>query len=413
MPENLFEKIDKQSKTIDSVADKLDGVSINDLYALAKRTWDYKDYQMAQKYYNHISLLRPIDWEAPFCASLCGCMTPESIYLWDRRPKEISAYYQATIEYIQGRAIDDDEKQKQIIEATEIILSVLKEYIRIYAIPDNRENFEKFAPKFKIELQKSFINVIRKIDSIPFTQSEIREKLCLECGEFIEKYCQDDKSISITRDDFEKYILPYNNRITYAEAIYEEPDPEKVKEIKLKGKCYLEYKDKVIEKRYRRKNLIFGIILFLSGGFDIFLLSGSNAFVVALLIGLISIGVSTILLMRGWKPIKQDSLINHRRWRYRLASNGDVVCEEVPSLTRLLSHIFQLFYFFSHIYLFMFALNSIGNEKETIFGIKIIVLALTSLAGWIGTFAFTNLGYASRYEYKEKFIYQGKTYYLD
>ena len=50
MSGNLFEKLNKQSETIDQVAEKLDGVSITDLYALAKRTWDYRDYEMAQKY---------------------------------------------------------------------------------------------------------------------------------------------------------------------------------------------------------------------------------------------------------------------------------------------------------------------------------------------------------------------------
>ena len=90
MPENLFEKVDRQSEKIDLVAGKLEGVSIEELYALAKRTWDYNDYDMAQKYYNHISLLQPLDWKAPYCASLCGCMGPLQVVLWDRRPK--SAY---------------------------------------------------------------------------------------------------------------------------------------------------------------------------------------------------------------------------------------------------------------------------------------------------------------------------------
>ena len=36
MPENVFEKIEKQSETIDEVAKKLDGVSVEDLYALVQ-----------------------------------------------------------------------------------------------------------------------------------------------------------------------------------------------------------------------------------------------------------------------------------------------------------------------------------------------------------------------------------------
>ena len=41
MNDNIFEKIDKQSQTLSEVADKLDGISVEDLYALAKRTWDH------------------------------------------------------------------------------------------------------------------------------------------------------------------------------------------------------------------------------------------------------------------------------------------------------------------------------------------------------------------------------------
>ena len=79
MSNNVFEKIEHQGDTIDQIATKLEGISIQDLYALAKRTWDYKDYEMAQKYYNHISLLNPLDWEAPFYASLCGEMGRDEI----------------------------------------------------------------------------------------------------------------------------------------------------------------------------------------------------------------------------------------------------------------------------------------------------------------------------------------------
>ena len=62
-PQNVFEKLDKQGEQIEDISQRLEGISINDLYALAKRTWDYGDFQTAQKYYNHISLLKPLDWK--------------------------------------------------------------------------------------------------------------------------------------------------------------------------------------------------------------------------------------------------------------------------------------------------------------------------------------------------------------
>ena len=38
-PQNVFEKLDKQSEQIDDIASKLEDVNTNDLYALAKRAW--------------------------------------------------------------------------------------------------------------------------------------------------------------------------------------------------------------------------------------------------------------------------------------------------------------------------------------------------------------------------------------
>ena len=143
MSENLFEKLNKQSETIDQVAEKLDGVSIIDLYALAKRTWDYRDYEMAQKYYNHISLLSPLEWEAPFRASLCGCLGVEKFSLWDRRPKMLIEYYQSTIKYIHSRDLSQEKKIQAFIQATEIMIEVLKEYIRMFLEEALHENLSE------------------------------------------------------------------------------------------------------------------------------------------------------------------------------------------------------------------------------------------------------------------------------
>ena len=262
MSENLFEKLNKQSETIDQVAEKLDGVSITDLYALAKRTWDYRDYEMAQKYYNHISLLSPLEWEAPFRASLCGCLGVEEVSLWDRRPKTIVEYYQSIIKYTHSRDLSQEQKIQAFIQATEIIVDVIREYIRIYLIPDNRESFDAHAPAFKRNIQKSFVAILKTIDEYAYEEAlQIKESICKELAEFIELHCQGDKSITISKEDFEIFVYPYNNRIEYTENIYEEINAENEKEIKLKGKCYLVYKDKVVERRYRRKNVVFGSLL--------------------------------------------------------------------------------------------------------------------------------------------------------
>ena len=103
---------------------------------------------------------------------------------------------------------------------------------------------------------------MKTIDEYAYEEAlQIKESICKELAEFIELHCQGDKSITISKEDFEIFVYPYNNRIEYTENIYEEINAENEKEIKLKGKCYLVYKDKVVERRYRRKNVVFGSLL--------------------------------------------------------------------------------------------------------------------------------------------------------
>ena len=109
MSENIFDKIDKQGEAIDNISSKLEGISINDLYALAKRTWDYKEYETAQGYYKHISLLAPLDWKAPFYAALCGCMPVKSFGEAINSPTRCFRCYNATIDYINKLSIPQDD----------------------------------------------------------------------------------------------------------------------------------------------------------------------------------------------------------------------------------------------------------------------------------------------------------------
>lgn len=218
MADNLFDKIDQQGETIDQVADKLKDVSVDDLYALAKRTWDCKDYEMAQKYYNHIALLRPLEWEAPLYASLCGILIPASAIKWDPRPMYLVRYAVSTIDYIQNLSMDVDTKELATAKALGIIADVFKEIIRIYLISENRESLDKIVPDFKNNLLKAFLEIINHIEN--FEQQVIlnkKEELCKICGEFIRDYCNNE-AIPISKDDYDRLFLPFSN-VAYPKQI--------------------------------------------------------------------------------------------------------------------------------------------------------------------------------------------------
>ena len=120
-PQNVFEKLDKQGEQIEDISQRLEGISINDLYALAKRTWDYGDFQTAQKYYNHISLLKPLDWEAPLYASLCNFKGYHDMFFWTKVPEQTEKIIISTIRYINSLELDSDKKESEMSKCIEII----------------------------------------------------------------------------------------------------------------------------------------------------------------------------------------------------------------------------------------------------------------------------------------------------
>jgi hypothetical protein len=406
MSENLFEKLNKQSETIDQVAEKLDGVSITDLYALAKRTWDYRDYEMAQKYYNHISLLSPLEWEAPFRASLCGCLGVEQVGLWDRRPKTIVEYYQSTIKYIHSRDLSQEQKIQAFIQATEIIVDVIREYIRIYLIPDNRESFDAHAPAFKRNIQKAFVAILKTIDEYAYEEAlQIKESICKELAEFIELHCQGDKSIAISKEDFEIFVYPYNNRIEYTENIFEEINAENEKEIKLKGKCYLVYKDKVVEKRYRRKNVVFGSLLIVASIVNM-LLNCNKQLVPSLISSSVALFIGIIMLIRGFgrkKGILQNSWMNINRWGYRLTSGENVIHERKFSLVRVIA----VFAIYGFVFNLIFSGLSVWGSEYKIY--ESIILVSCFIIELVGSIIF-GVSSEDKYDCSQRIEYQGKTY---
>lgn len=412
MPENLFEKVDRQSEKIDLVAGKLEGVCIEDLYALAKRTWDYNDYDMAQKYYNHISLLQPLDWKAPYCASLCGCMGPLQVDLWDRRPKTAYRYYESTVDYIQSRSLPETEKSQEVLQATDIVLSVFREYIDIYLIPENRKSFDECAPEFKRKLQKAFICVIKKLDAFESGLfQEKQEEVCHVLGDFLEKYCQADKSIVVAKEDFEKYIHPLYPDIQYDENLFSEPDPNRIAEIKLRGRCYLEYKDKVIAERRVKKNAIFAILLFAATLTTTMIpMIKGGGFAWLALLSVIFAPFTVLFLLRSIgnrKGIRQNGWLYPSRWKFRKNSDGNVVCERKPMWMSIVLR--TIVYLFSFDLIPIIVLLIVYSWSM---GFPAVVSGLMTIAYVIQVVSLIVFASEDINDYNcfRRFEYQGKTY---
>ena len=268
-PQNVFEKLDRQEEKIDDISSKLEGISINDLYALAKRTWDYGDYQTAQKYYNHISLLKPLDWEAPLYASLCNFKGYHDMFFWTKVPEQVEKIIISTFEYISNLDLDNSTKEYEMSRCIEIIKKEMQGTIKHYF--DYEENYNEEDSSYVYTLEDYFVNVYQKIKNIdlkcikqfmivivedcctiikgterlsPNITKEIADEMLCTSGEYFNNY--EDIIASI-----KKYPI---------EPIKELSNQEK-NEIMLKGTMYFEYNDKVISNRYFVRNMLLGSIL--------------------------------------------------------------------------------------------------------------------------------------------------------
>ena len=332
-PNSVFEKLDNQAEKIEDISAKLEGISIEDLYALAKRTWDYEDYQTAQKYYNHISLLRPLDWEAPLYASLCNFMGSHEVNFWEYGLDQVTKVLVSTINYINGLSISHDEKNSEMSRCLEIIKDYMITSKKMYF--KNKEIFNNYIPDFVSKLESYFLSIYNKtlaIELDPFTP--FRVFISNECLDLIQ--VTNVISSDITKEEYQKlaenadkdfsidYDAIMNSQIESSRTM----SIEEKKEIMLKGKKIFEYKDKVITKRIFKRNLIFGMIFVVLSTIGLVISFLSKWY--WLLTFIFSLAYGLLLVIKAFKEknsIVCSSLLCSNRTKNRLTSDGNIVEE--------------------------------------------------------------------------------------
>ena len=243
-PQNVFEKLDKQGEQIDDISSKLEGISINDLYALAKRTWDYGDFQTAQKYYNHISLLKPLDWEAPLYASLCNFKGYHDMFFWTKVPEQVEKIIVSTIKYINNLELDLEKKEKEMSKCVEIIKDEMlrtKDHYFKY-----KKEYDDADSDYIYILEEYFINVYNDIKDIELKAIKdfniVVAENCLSLIETTKKI-----SSKISKDVYEELIgvsskifsIDFNKIVEENKTVAKPKNDfslDEINEIKLKGK---------------------------------------------------------------------------------------------------------------------------------------------------------------------------------
>ncbi len=411
-PQNVFEKLDKQEEKIDDISSKLEGINIEDLYALAKRTWDYDDYKTAQKYYNHISLLRPLDWEAPLYASLCNFKGSHQVDFWEYGLNHAAKVLVSTINYINNLNRPFDDKNNEMAKCIDILKDFMLIMKDMYF--KNKEIFDVHIPDFVCKLEAFYFDVYNKTASIEL------DSLCpfrVFMADNILGLIKNTKKITpdITKEVFEKLIqilgkddvdYEFFNLLNKIETTKELSNDEK-NEIMLNGTMYFEYNDKVISKRNFNRNLILGIILSIIAIVGIVISFLGKWYWMFVFIFSLFYGVMLVAKALTEKDkIKCLSLLSSHRIKNRLTSNGSISQDDKFNFLRFFTTLdLELVMVLGII---MALLSLFGKEVSTYAVVFVVIVALNIILHCI---SFKGLcKWPSFREGKYYYLYNGKYY---
>lgn len=279
----VFNKIDSQAEKVDELSAKLEGISVDDLYALARRTYNSGDYVTAQKYFNHISLLRPLDWEAPLYASICNFRGLHEIAFWVTVPSQSKNIVISTIKYIDELDLQEAQKEKEMSRCLEILRELTK---RENSLKNhffmNKKVYDLYTETFHKKdyayvLEEYYLDIYNEISNINSKSvEEFRKELADECLDIIEK--TNKVSAKITKDVADDFVKNANNHhnIDYDKYMLNKFvmdgnfDSQCINyDVNTKGKLLFERYDKTISKRRFYALLMIGIILLFTGIFAI------------------------------------------------------------------------------------------------------------------------------------------------
>lgn len=381
-PQNVFEKLDKQGEQIEDISQRLEGISINDLYALAKRTCDYGDFQTAQKYYNHISLLKPSDWEAPLYASLCNFKGYHDMFFWTKVPEQVEKIIVSTIKYINNLELDSDKKEIEMSKCIEIIktemLRTKDQYFKY------KKEYDDTDSDYIYVLEEYFINVYNEIKNVELKViKDFNIMLVEDCLSLIESTKK--ISLKITKEIFEEltclaskdYDIDYDKVVKENKAAAKPKNDlsfEEIKEIKINGQMYFEYNDKVISKRINKFNLILGaLIAMVSAAGVIVSILGKWYWLFPFIFPLI---FGVLLVVKAFvqkDKIKCSSLLNAHREKNRLTSDGNVVSEKRFSIMGIFAFLMNQLTIWVGITIAIFALSA---NDGNVYALPLLIVAV-------------------------------------
>lgn len=168
--DSVYDLLQQQGEGINSLSTKFSDMDVDSLYKAAKQHWDSKNFKVAERFYEHICLLRPLDWKAPFYAGLCknkGSYTVNE-YVANVFPRTQQTFY-AAINQIKN--LEDAQSQTEAVAevfglAVEYCDQSVKNYVEGIRKPNEESKFQPFENEipFIFDVQSFIGGVMREFE---------------------------------------------------------------------------------------------------------------------------------------------------------------------------------------------------------------------------------------------------------
>lgn len=223
--ESVFGKLEKQGKEISDLSSKFSDMDVEDLYKIAKSHFDAENYDVAKQYYEHICLLKPLDWKAPFYLGLCKSKGNFTVYEWVYKafPFATRAYFTAIN---QIKTLSDIKEIKSAIKEVYdsgclYAMRSTENFVKNIKEADAQRKLKLYNDEIALifAIQQFIINLIKElkefgnIDSIAGMNQKLAKAFAIAIKE-ADGYCDGEKILEKEYNEYmalveEKERLPY------------------------------------------------------------------------------------------------------------------------------------------------------------------------------------------------------------
>ena len=283
----------------------VEGIGPEQAYTQALDAWNAQAYDRARLFFQHISGTCPDDWKAAFYTFLCDDMHRERLEDYRECPGRTARSFRVALDDIRDLE-DGTDKSAATLEACRIYHDVLTRFAGIYREPHARTVYDMSRSDFPDAIERGYDLLVQTLGGLT----------SIEAHELKARAEHDRENLRKTGEETEQQTERPASGATLD------------REARLKGKCYLKYKDSAAKKMDNA--------IFMASGFGLVLVSAIKAFIavrtqliypymIPELLLLILAGLFFARAYRVGRPVPLDSVLLPHRERYIADTAGEPV----------------------------------------------------------------------------------------